>query len=66
MLELYLGEHHYRVYKVSENGRNYTRISKLSAEERVEEIATLIGGILVTETTRQQARELMQTGGESQ
>ena len=60
-----LGEHHFRVYKVSDNGRNYTRITKLSAEERVEEIATLIGGISVTDTTRQQARELMQNGSES-
>jgi DNA repair protein RecN (Recombination protein N) len=57
-----LGEHHYQVYKVSDNGRNYTRIAKLSAEERVEEIAALIGGNLVTETTRQQARELIKAG----
>ncbi len=58
-----LGEHHYRVYKVSDDGRNYTRIAKLSVEERVEEIATLIGGISVTDTTRAQARELIKTGG---
>jgi len=54
-----LGNSHYKVYKESEDGRSYTKISRLSETERIEEIASLIGGSLVTDTTRRQARELL-------
>lgn len=54
-----LGKHHYRVYKQSEDGRSQTNIQLLSHEERIGEIAALIGGASVTETTRRQAQELL-------
>ncbi|HDP67686.1 MAG TPA: DNA repair protein RecN [Candidatus Marinimicrobia bacterium] len=54
-----LGKHHYRVYKQSEDGRSQTNIQLLSHEERIGEIAALIGGASVTETTRRQALELL-------
>lgn len=54
-----LGKHHYRVYKQSEDGRSQTNIQLLSHEERIGEIAALIGGATVTETTRRQALELL-------
>ncbi|MCK4640511.1 MAG: DNA repair protein RecN [Candidatus Marinimicrobia bacterium] len=57
-----LGDHHYRVYKVSDDGRSYTKISKLNEMQRVEEIATLIGGASITDTALQQARELLISG----
>ncbi len=41
------------------NGRTSTRIRTLSAEERVEELAKMMGGERVTDTTRRQAREML-------
>lgn len=57
-----LGDHHYRVYKVSDDGRSYTKIIKLNEMQRVEEIAALIGGASITDTALQQARELLISG----
>jgi len=54
-----LGNYHYKVYKLSGNGRSQTKIDRLNHEERVAEIASLIGGTTVTETTLKQARELL-------
>lgn len=54
-----LGKHHYKVYKQSDDGRSQTNIQRLDHNARIEEIALLIGGATVTETTRQQARELL-------
>jgi DNA repair protein RecN (Recombination protein N) len=57
-----LGDHHYKVYKVADDGRSYTKIIKLNEKQRVEEIATLIGGASITDTALQQARELLMSG----
>jgi DNA repair protein RecN (Recombination protein N) len=54
-----LGNHHYRVYKQSGNGRSQTNIDLLDYDERVAEIASLIGGTTITETALEQARELL-------
>ncbi len=47
------------VRKVSRQGRSYSTIEALTGEVRVEELAEMIGGHSVTETTRLQARELL-------
>jgi len=57
-----LGDHHYRVYKVLDDGRSHTKIIKLNEMQRVEEIAALIGGASITDTALQQARELLISG----
>ena len=49
------GSHHYVVYK--EEG--WSQIRKLSAEERVEHVAAMLSGSVVTEAARAQARELL-------
>ena len=54
-----LADEHFSVEKVTTNGRSRTQIRKLLPEERVDEIAKLIGGRSVSETTLKQARELM-------
>ena len=54
-----LGNYHYKVYKQSGSGRSQTNINQLNNEERVAEIASLIGGTTVTETTLKQAQELL-------
>ena len=54
-----LGDHHYRIAKVSEESSVHTTVVPLSEEERVEELARLLSGTTVTESARQQARELL-------
>ncbi|MDW7711413.1 MAG: DNA repair protein RecN [Deferrisomatales bacterium] len=51
---------HLRVEKVAEEGRTVTRVRPLDPQERVEELARMLGGRRVTETTREHARELLQ------
>jgi DNA repair protein RecN (Recombination protein N) len=51
--------HHYRVEKRVIKDRTYTRVKKLSYEERVEEIARLITGSLITEIALKNAGEML-------
>jgi DNA repair protein RecN (Recombination protein N) len=50
----------FQVTKSSVKGRTATSVQPLEEEERVEEIARLLAGARVSDTTRRQARELMQ------
>lgn len=50
---------HYRVEKQEQNGRTSTRIIRLSEEQHIEAVATLMSGETVTESTRKSARELV-------
>jgi DNA repair protein RecN (Recombination protein N) len=54
-----LGDVHYSVSKSVDNGRTLTNIRILSDNERVAEIAKLLGGESVTESALQSARELI-------
>jgi DNA repair protein RecN (Recombination protein N) len=53
------GDAHFRVYKYEEAGKTYTSIKVLNADERVEELAVMVGGEKLTDTTLQAARELL-------
>ena len=53
------GARHFEVLKSSARGRTTTQVRPLSGKEREEEIARLLAGARVTETTRRQARELL-------
>ena len=53
------GVSNYRIYKETDDEKTYTNIQKLSEEGRIEEIARLLGGTTVTETTLASARELI-------
>ncbi len=53
------GDSNYRIYKETDDNKTYTNIQKLSDEGRIEEIARLLGGSTVTETTLASARELI-------
>ena len=50
---------HYRVDKLTQRGRTITRVAQLSEDERIEELARMLGGAKVTQSARQHARELM-------
>jgi len=54
-----LGDQHISVAKVSSDDRTRTLVETLAYEDRVHEIAKLIGGETVTPTSLQQARELL-------
>lgn len=50
---------HLQVSKSQQNGATLSHIQALSKTERVEEIARMLGGIQITETTRSHAKEML-------
>ena len=50
---------HLQVSKTQANGATLSHIQALSQPERVEEIARMLGGIQITETTRNHAKEML-------
>ncbi|MGB5535591.1 MAG: DNA repair protein RecN, partial [Thiogranum sp.] len=55
--------HHLQVTKLAGDKITRTRIRALADDERVEEIARMLGGRKITASTRQHARETLQLGG---
>jgi DNA repair protein RecN (Recombination protein N) len=53
------GEQHLRVSKSQVDAQTLSTIHCLSEAERVEEIARMLGGLEITETTRQHAKEML-------
>ncbi len=53
------GDAHFRVYKLEENDRTITSIKQLTENERIEELAKMVGGDKLTDTTISAARELL-------
>lgn len=53
--------HHYQVSKQTRDAATLSRIQPLDQTLRVEEIARMLGGLKITETTRRHAREMLQT-----
>jgi DNA repair protein RecN (Recombination protein N) len=51
---------HYQVSKHMEGGRTFTRVTPLSAEERIDEIARMLGGVEITPQTRRHAQEMLE------
>ncbi len=52
-------DHHYRVEKEETQGRTMTSIVALNEDDRVREMARMLGGARVTERTLEHARELI-------
>ncbi|OPJ56954.1 DNA repair protein RecN [Alkalithermobacter paradoxus] len=53
------GDAHFHIEKIIEEDRTYTNINKLSKDEKVKEIARLIGGLNITQTTIENAKEII-------
>lgn len=53
-------DHHIRVEKRIEGGRTTTAVAPLDDQARIEEMARMLGGLTITETTRQHAREMIE------
>ena len=54
------GDTHYRIFKEETENSTFTTVQRLSEDETVDEIARLLGGENITETTRKSAIELME------
>ncbi len=54
-----LADTHYLVSKTEREGRSETDVRELESDERVEEIARILGGIHITEAAREAAREMI-------
>ncbi len=54
-----LADGHFLVEKLEVKERTAARVKKLSGDERVEELARMLGGLTITEATRRHARELL-------
>ena len=53
------GEHHFKISKQVRNNRTQTMITSITAGERVEEIARMLGGKSITPTTLAHAQEML-------
>ncbi len=54
-----LADQHYRVTKEKRDGRTHSTVTPLDEEERVEEIARMLGGERATPKTRQAAEDML-------
>jgi DNA repair protein RecN (Recombination protein N) len=55
-------DRHFYIEKQEINGRTLVTVFPLSSDERVEELARMLGGTNVTETVRRHAREMLRAG----
>ena len=49
----------WQVAKSTANGKVLSRVTVLNQSQRVEEIARMLGGVKITETTRKHAAEML-------
>ena len=55
------GHHHLRVTKLTDGKTTRTALTELSTDDRVEEIARMLGGVEITAKAREHAREMLKT-----
>ena len=55
-----LADSHFVISKEIVNGKAQTRVSKITDDDRIVELARLLGGVDVTETTLQHAKEMIE------
>jgi DNA repair protein RecN (Recombination protein N) len=55
-----LADHHLRVLKISDGKSTKTAINSLTVDERIEELARMLGGVRITKKTRDHAAEMLQ------
>jgi DNA repair protein RecN (Recombination protein N) len=54
------GNHHLKVSKSQSGDKTISQVQPLARAERVEEVARMLGGATITDTTRRHARELLE------
>lgn len=50
---------HFRVSKGHQDGRSRVRVERLDREQRVEELSRMLGGVEITQSVREHARDLL-------
>lgn len=55
------GDHHMQVAKETHAGTTLTRVGELNQEERIDEIARMLGGVKITEQTLAHAKEMLKS-----
>ncbi|MDX1481730.1 MAG: DNA repair protein RecN [Woeseiaceae bacterium] len=55
-------DHHLRIHKLTDGKTTRTRVTPLGEDERVEELARMLGGVDITQRTRDHAAEMLATG----
>jgi DNA repair protein RecN (Recombination protein N) len=55
-----LAIHHYKVSKTQENNQTLSHIHLMDDKMRIDEIARMLGGVSITDTTRAHAKEMLQ------
>ena len=58
------GKHHYRVVKLTDGKTARTNVRELSAEDRVEELSRMLGGVEITARARAHAEEMISRAAE--
>lgn len=56
------GHRHWQVHKIQGDDTTHTRIQDLDEAARIEELARMLGGVEITESTRNHAREMLLKG----
>jgi DNA repair protein RecN (Recombination protein N) len=54
-------DHQWSVAKLTVNGATRSRVTVLAEAERIEEVARMLGGMKITDTSREHAREMLQS-----
>lgn len=57
------GDHHFKVYKEDDDTATHTRIRELTSEERIHELAVMLGGDNASEAARLNAISLLKNNG---
>ena len=61
-----MADAHYRIYKEVAGGRTFTKVEALEGDGRVRELARMLGGEQITDTTLRHAREMIEMARKSQ
>ena len=56
-------DHHLRINKITDGKSTRTGVTELGHDERVEELARMLGGVEITRRTREHAEEMLSAGG---
>jgi len=54
-----LADHHFRVIKITDGKSTRTGLAQLNRDERIEELARMLGGVKITKRTRDHAAEML-------
>ncbi len=56
-----IADHHYRINKITDGKSTKTGVVQLSDDERIEELARMLGGVSITKKTREHAAEMLRS-----